>query len=365
MTENTLQKLREKIDVTDKSILDLLEQRLNLTDQIETVKDIGDESVGENLQSLSTHSILTEKIESIFQPIAETSRISRQLKNLKPSPFKKIGILGLGVIGGSIAKVLKSKDFSIIVSTLKRDSEDLTNAGKHGFLDHAYESLTDFVHNNELIIIASPIDTVCDIATAIAKIDVGDKKITVIDVASVKNSISKKFETLTSASIEFLPTHPMAGSEKIGFTGASLSLFIDRPWIIIPHLKSKLETTEKIKAFIESLGSQTLVLDSCQHDEYAAIVSHLIFLISTYLFAYTKSNWESLQIAGTGFETTTRLASGNPKMHAQILQHNTMNIEHELNKFIEFIKSFPVTQENAEQFFVENKKIRDEFINNK
>lgn len=371
MTDDTLLRFRKQIDEIDTSILELLEKRMRITDQVGDYKRANsisilqkgrEEALLENLKNLATHPILTEKIHTIFQPIIETSKLSMQIKNLKPSPFNRVGILGLGVIGGSIAKILKAKDFAITISTLKRDSEDLTTAGRLGFVDHAYESLDDFVKNNDLIIIASPINTVENIADSIAKINTSHKKITVIDVASVKGSIAKKFERISSDSIEFLPTHPMAGSKKIGFAGSSLNFFMQRPWIIVPHSKSKPETIELIKTFIESLGSNTIVLDATTHDAYAAIVSHLIFLISTYLFAYAKTNPKSLQIAGSGFETTTRLASGNPSMHAQIVEHNSLNISRELGKLIDFIKSHPVTKDTAEEFFVEHKKTRDEYI---
>lgn len=370
MTDYKLVELRKQIDTIDDSILDLLEKRMKITDEVGdykrqnniTILQKGrEEELKNRLQELAQHPVLAESIATIFQPIMETAKLSMQIHNLKPSPIKKIGILGFGVIGGSIAKVLKTKDFSIIISTLKRDSDDIKQATQQGFLDHAYENLEDLVVNNDLIIIATPIHIVENITRSISAVKT-DKKVIIIDVASVKKPITELFENISTDSIEFLSTHPMAGSEKEGFEGASISLFMNRPWVIVPHSKNKQETIDIVKEFIESLGNTTVILSKENHDEYAAIVSHLIFLISTYLFAYAEDNKDSLQLAGTGFATTTQLASGNAGMHGQIVKDNFENIKKHVEKFIEFIKTNSIEKENAKEFFEKNKKERDEFI---
>ncbi len=369
MADDKLAELRKQIDEIDESILELLDKRMKVTDEvgvykrqnnIEILQKGREEELKSRLQELAQHPVLMESISGIYQQIIEASKLSMRIGNLKPSPFKKVGILGLGVIGGSIAKVLKTKDFSTIISTVKRESGDITLAAQHGFLDHAYENMEDFLGNNDLIIIAAPIHAVESLAKTIAAVKT-DKKITVIDVASVKKSITELFENISTDTIEFLSTHPMAGSEKEGFEGASRSLFINRPWAIIPHSKNKQETIDSVKEFIESLGNTTVVLDKEKHDEYAAIVSHLIFLISTYLFAFSNENKDSLQLAGTGFETTTRLASGNAVMHTQIVQDNFEYVKKQLQAFVEYIQTHGITKENSSRFFEKNKKDRDEF----
>ncbi len=157
----------------------------------------------------------------------------------------------------------------------------------------------------------------------------------------------------------------MAGSEKKGFAESDVTLFVQRPWVICPHSKVMASSLEKIQSFIQSVGSDSIVMDYKQHDINAAIVSHLIFVISTYLLAFAQAHPESLQIAGTGFESTTRLASGNIQMHKEIVQHNYQNIIQQLHTFIEFIKANPLTKETAQEFFDKNKQSRDHLLANK
>ena len=373
MKVDTLAELRKQIDAIDESILELLEKRMTVTDQVGEYKRQNkvsilqkgrEEELKKKLQNLAIHPVLTQKIDTIFQPIIEASKLSMHIQNLKKTPFSRIGILGFGVIGGSIAKTLKAKDFTIVISTVKRESEDMLTAARLGFVDHAYESLEAFVNHNDLIIIATPLDIVEDIAESIAKVK-SDKKVIVIDVASVKKSIVEKFEKISNGSIEFLSTHPMTGSEKTGIEGASIDLFMNKPWIIVPHSKSKSETIGKIKEFIESLGGNSELLDEKKHDEYSAIVSHLVFLISSYLFAFAQNTSDSLKIAGTGFETTTRLSSGNAKMQSQIVEQNFENVMIQMKNFIDFMKSNQITKENALDFFEKNKSARDKYFENR
>lgn len=111
------------------------------------------------------------------------------------------------------------------------------------------------------------------------------------------------------------------------------------------------------------MGSKPLTLAANKHDEYAAIVSHLVFIISTYLFAFpNEKHHHALEIAGAGFESTTRLASGSAKMHEHIVRNNERHIQKAIEEFIEFLQNNPLTKDTIREFFEKNKQMRDEFV---
>lgn len=363
MSTRDLNELRKQIDSIDKAILELLEKRMKVTDDVGAYKRAHNQSFlqpqreldhSAELKMLTKHPVLKEDIPGIFQNIYDTAKKSMNIHSSAELPYKNIAILGLGVIGGSIAKSLKAINSDVRIITLSRESDDIRLAAEEKILDEEYASLEELMKTADLIVIASPIDTVLELAQKIAKIPL-NKKVTVIDVASVKEQISEVFEASTSEMIEFLPTHPMAGSEKMGFAGARLGLFMDRPWVITPHKKNTESTIGSLTKLITLLGSKPVILDPATHDLYVSVVSHLIFVMSTYLFAFVKdTSSETLTVAGTGFETTTRLAHGNPKMHEQIVAHNYKNIHLQLKLLLEYIQTHPLTKENAGEFFRKN-----------
>lgn len=179
----------------------------------------------------------------------------------------------------------------------------------------------------DLLIIASPLSTIIPIAKKIKT----DHPLLVIDVGSVKGSIVKEFEKLTKDSIEFLSTHPMAGTEKTGFDASSPDLFQDAPWIITPHKKNK----AKIETFIRELGAKPIRMSAKEHDEKAALISHLPIILSKALWDFVqKKDPKSIQIAGPSFKSMTRPAHGNEKLHNDILKFNKTQINSLLNQFI-------------------------------
>lgn len=278
--------------------------------------------------------------------------------------FKNIGILGLGLIGGSIVKTLKLKNKNIRLYTVKRNNDkDIQIANKLKFLNKICDNYEEFLNKVELIIIATPIETIIPIAKIIYQTNHLKKKVIVIDVGSIKGKIVNEFEKLTN-DFEFIGTHPMAGGDKSGFQNSDPFLFLNYLWIITPHRKNKKSSIVKIKKFIEYLGAKSKILNAKDHDRFIGIVSHLIFVISTYLFAFSIEKYKkSLEFSGKGFKTTTRLASANPEMHHQIFINNYRNIQKSLKEFLHFIKENKITKSNSLKIFKKYKLLRDKFYN--
>lgn len=365
-------KLRKLIDEIDKEILKLLEKRFDLAKKIleEKIKKglkLTDKKREEEIVNLLKRQIsnlvFENLIEKIYPEIFEFSKKTALFLKNKKLPFKKFGILGCGLIGGSIIKALKIKNKNNLIFTVERkEDEDIKLALKEKYIDEVYRNLNEFLNNIEILILATPIETIIELAKKVAKEKV-NKKLIIIDTGSTKEKIVKEFENLTNKNFEFLGTHPMAGSDKTGFKNSSPLLFINQTWIITPHKKNKKEAIKKAVALIRYLGSKEMILTPEKHDLYIAYSSHLVFLISHILFKFVSKNKTILKTAGTGFQSTTRLASGNPLMYFQIYKNNYKNIRKVLNLFLRFVENNLPEIEKSFNFFQESKKSRDKYIN--
>ncbi len=240
--------------------------------------------------------------------------------------FEKVGIIGLGLIGGSIAKALKKQ--GRYVATIASKSPDIAKAKK--FIDRVFPNLKALIQEVDLIVIATPLSTIIPIAREI----VTDHPLLVIDVGSVKESIVREFAKLTKGPIEFLSTHPMAGTEQKGFPFADPDLFVGAPWIIVPHKKNK----ANIESWIRLFGANPIIMNAKEHDRKAALISHLPALISKALLKFVQTKDEkSIQIAGPGFRSMIRLAEGNQQLTTEINKLNQKNIEKLWRKWIDFL----------------------------
>lgn len=233
----------------------------------------------------------------------------------------KCSILGLGLMGGSIAKALKEKGFYL--STLKREEEN------HALIDKEYTSLQEMLKETDIVILATPLSAIFPLAEEIASLSEDLKHpLIVIDIGSVKTQIAELFESLNSENIEFVATHPMAGLEKSGYEHSTASLFSEAPWVITPHDKNREGTLAEVEGFIRIFGAHPIRLTPAEHDEQAALISHLPYLISVRLLNFVKKkDPASLKIAGPGFKSMTRLASDNPELRAEIAHYNKERIQ--------------------------------------
>ncbi len=229
--------------------------------------------------------------------------------------FHKIGIIGLGLMGGSIFKALQ---------------------GKRDVL--ADEDLLERLDEIDLLILAVPISAILVLGEKIAQQKLR-RPLVVCDIGSVKGEISERFEEWSQDLLEFIATHPMAGKVESGFEASDPELFQEATWVITPHAKNSETALQKIEELIALLGSQPLRMPAGVHDRRAAIVSHMPYLVSKALLRFaSKEDSLSLEMAGPGFRSMTRLAKDNPELRAEIAKYNKTNIADTLKKFIEFLE---------------------------
>ena len=242
-----------------------------------------------------------------------------------------IGIVGLGLIGGSIGLKLQKLNHKVYGCV-----NNLSN--KKVAIDRNLANVIScdygILENCELIILALPIKDL--INPSIELINSIPTNAVVTDVGSIKDPIIKKWEKLHSG---FVGSHPMAGNENKGAKSGKESLFENKVWIITPTPKTKKDSIEKLKKLILSLNCK--IYEACpeEHDKAVALISHLpIFLSSALIETANTKESESLldlsqKISSTGFFDTSRVGGGNPDLGVDLAKNNRINILSALNIF--------------------------------
>jgi len=234
----------------------------------------------------------------------------------------KIGVIGLGLIGGSILKALNkvntSKDFEIIgisKSSYQKAAE---------FCAYSSPDIKDVKDCNVVFVCSKMSETLCvlDKLEGIVSPDT-----IVADVSSLKRFVNNK-----KRPYNFIGSHPMAGTEFSGFEASFAELFYDAKWILNKH-------NETLENLIIKMGAKPLIIDEKTHDAEALLISHLPMLISTALLnTVIKEDNEALKIASSGFRDTTRLSLTDSALALDMLELNRDNFEIYIDKFIENLK---------------------------
>lgn len=278
--------------------------------------------------------------------------------------FKEIAIIGMGLIGGSIAFGLKSSGYRgrIVGNDISEGS--LKKAKEMGAIDFGTVDIREAVSNADLVVLAAPVGYYERIFKEIGPFL--KENVVVTDVGSVKGYAVDLASKYLPKEVKFLGGHPMAGSEKAGIEAASPYLYENAYYFLTPDNKTSTDTIKKIKSFIEALGAYPVIIDPYEHDRVVAQISHIPHLTATMLVNMLDRNKETsyLPFVGGGFRDTTRIASGNPNMWKDILYLNKKEIINAIGTLEKMLKEFKniLDGENREEILeiLENAKlIRD------
>jgi len=240
--------------------------------------------------------------------------------------FQRISIIGMGLIGGSIALGLKRSGYLGEIVGQDVSLQSLELAEKIGAIDRYTTSLMEAVSDADLVVIAVPIGYYEDIFREISGFL---KPYTVVtDVGSVKKHVMNLAAEYLPRHVQFLGGHPMAGSEKTGIRSASPNLFENAFYFLTPTETTSTQTIDKIKKLIEMIGVYPVIIDSDSHDHIVSLISHIPHLIAGMLVNLLDRSPDIpyLSYAGGGFRDATRIASGNPGMWKDILITNKNEI---------------------------------------
>ncbi|MEZ5002732.1 MAG: prephenate dehydrogenase [Chitinophagales bacterium] len=250
-----------------------------------------------------------------------------------------IGLIGIGLIGGSLGLDLKERGFTDKVIGCSRRSETAEEAKSLGLIDEVVPK-DELIKTSDLIILSVPVNVLVDelnyvldrITNAVVT-DMGSTKKSIIE--AVKNHPKRK---------RFVAAHPMAGTENSGPRAAFNGLFDDKVAIICDQQNTDRDAVQLVEEMLQTLKMRVRYMEADEHDMHAAYVSHIShissFVLSSTVLDKEKSSKAILDMAGGGFESTVRLAKSSPKMWSQIFEQNANNMLEVLDTYINKMQYF-------------------------
>jgi prephenate dehydrogenase len=280
--------------------------------------------------------------------------------------FDKIGIVGMGLMGGSLGMACRQRVLARNVVGIVRRVSAIDEVLGHGAADQVTLDIAEGVSSADLVVMATPVETMAAL-TKLAKRALSRRCI-VSDVASVKGSIVSRMERLLKSTCHYVGAHPMAGSEKSGIEAASPTLFDGATCILTPTENSSRAAVRKVRKFWEALGCRVVYLPPREHDLSVALVSHLPHVAASCLVNALGQGagdpLSVLQVAGEGFRDTTRIAAGSPELWAGICMENRSALLRCLKVFGDEVSRFAGLLERRDReglrhFFQKAKELKD------
>ncbi len=253
----------------------------------------------------------------------------------------KIGIIGLGLMGGSIALGLRRSSFGTEFIGVDQNNENAQTALDLNIID-SVTSLEELLTSDvRIIILATPIDTIKNILPYI--LDRINDTTYVMDLGSTKRKCCQKVKNHPNRK-QYIATHPMAGTENSGPKAAFAELFLNKVTVICDQELSDPKGLELIKKLYASLWMRIIYMSSKEHDRHIAYVSHLShvtsFALGNTVLNIEKNEKNIFDMASTGFASTVRLAKSSPEMWSPIFEHNKENILFALEAYIKNLEHF-------------------------
>jgi prephenate dehydrogenase len=283
--------------------------------------------------------------------------------------FRNIAIVGLGLLGSSLATIFKRKYSKATIVGISSPNT-VKKAIKLKIIHEGYDynSVDRAVKNSDIIFLCTPITHIMEMLKRWNRHPPQfQNECIVTDVGSTKTKICRLGQKAISKSKKgyFIGSHPMAGSEKRGIEARNPHLFENASWVICPHPSIPKGCLDKFKFFIEDLGARTSIMAPEIHDKVVAHVSHLPQLISTAIAGFLADQHHvlenSLQIAGSGFRDMTRLANSSLTVWEPIFSSNNEEIQNALNNYICYLQNVneAFKKGKIQPFFQSGKSLRE------
>jgi cyclohexadieny/prephenate dehydrogenase len=256
--------------------------------------------------------------------------------------YKKIALIGIGLIGSSLARVIRRKGLAEHISISSRRVGTLDRAKELKLGDTYSTDMAEAVKDADLVIVSVPVGSSGQVAQAIASSLKPGAVVT--DVGSTKASVIAQMQPHIPAGVHFIPGHPLAGTEKSGPDAGFADLFQNRWCILTPPEGTDVGEIAKLTRFWEACGSHVDTMDPAHHDRVLAIVSHLPHLIAYNIVGTADdlelvTQSEVIKYSATGFRDFTRLAASDPEMWRDVCLNNSEAILEMLSRFSEDLAS--------------------------
>lgn len=247
--------------------------------------------------------------------------------------IRRLAVVGLGLLGGSVAKAARERALAREVVAVGRRMESLAGARQDGVVDHASTNLEEGVAGADVVVLATPVATLEALIPQVWRVAGDDTLVT--DVGSTKASIVRCAGSLVAdRPLGFVGSHPMAGSELSGFRAARADLFQGALVIVTPTEWTDPSALKRVSEFWEALGARVTSMDPDEHDRAVAAVSHLPHLVAYALVeAVVRVGPSSFGVAGRGFKDTTRIAASDARVWREIFLSNRAALDEVLGAF--------------------------------
>ena len=248
-------------------------------------------------------------------------------------------MIGVGLIGGSFAIDIKKNNPEAVIHGISRKDETLNKALELNLIDK--KATLDDIVDADLVIVSIPVDATVKLLTTILD-KISDTGL-VVDAGSTKEAICKAVEYHPKRR-NFLACHPIAGTEKSGPTAAISQLYVGKTNIICEVEKTTFKLQEKALKLFTDIGMRIRYMDPISHDKHIAYVSHLshisAFMLGKTVINKEKNERDIFDMAGSGFESTVRLAKSSPAMWTPIFKQNKENVIETLDEYINNLQQF-------------------------
>lgn len=273
----------------------------------------------------------------------------------------KLTVIGLGLIGGSLAKDLRAKGIAKHVIGVDKNEKHCVEAKELGIIDEFYP-LEKAVSDADLVIVSVPVNATLRVLPQV--LDVINEKTVVMDVGSTKSEICNVVENHPKRR-NYVANHPIAGTENSGPSAAIDGLFDKKTTIICEEEKSDPKAVLLVKVIHEAIGMHVIHMGAEEHDRHIAYVSHLSHVIS-YVLGKTvleieKDETNIFELAGSGFASTARLAKSSPEMWTPIFIQNKKSLLKSVDEYMKNLQDFRelIANDDEGALFSEIGKIND------
>jgi len=282
---------------------------------------------------------------------------------------RRITVVGLGLIGGSLSLALKRSGSSEAeLVGYVRSPEAAKKAIALGLVDRVEQNLASAVERADMIVLATPVVAMREIMAQIGPHLISGCLVT--DTASTKIEVMKWAERYLPPTVDFVGGHPMAGKETSGAEAAQASLFEGCTYCLVPGQNISSGSIQRMVNMVCQVGAKPLFVTASEHDNSVAGISHLPMVISSALVTTTtlSPSWSRMSpLAATGYRDLTRLASGQPRMSRDICTTNRENILGWIDEFIKELTRFrrlvaEGSPEEVEQAFIQARELRQRWL---
>ncbi len=269
-----------------------------------------------------------------------------------------VAIIGLGLMGGSLALALRAQRACRQIIAIDRDAETLARARAVGAADETSAQI-ESIAPADIIILATPARAMIEQLPRVGA--TARAGAVVMDLGSTKAEIVRAMENLP-AHLQPIGAHPLCGKERFGFAAADPDLFRGAHFALCPLARTSRETLARVTSLVELVGARPFVLDAARHDRSVAVTSHLPFAVAATLMnsalAFAETDDALLALAASGFRDTSRLAASETAMMLDILLTNPANVAAALRDFsrrsAELAEMISARQEPALRAVLEN-----------